>query len=110
MTSPRGPIALSAAVIIGAVLTPGPAVAAADSADAADDAFLSRMQTLGFTWPNGEDSAIVALGRKICADRTAGKTPDEIAYHIHSALGPEVVTFPDVTSMVSAAESNYCPD
>ncbi|MEY8016284.1 DUF732 domain-containing protein [Mycobacterium servetii] len=107
MTSPRGLIALAVPVIIGAVLMPGAAVAAAD---AADDAFLSRMQTLGFTWPNGEDSAIVALGRKICADRTAGKTPDEIADHIHSTLGPEIVTFPDVTSMVSAAESNYCPE
>ncbi|WP_407687020.1 DUF732 domain-containing protein [Mycobacterium sp. HUMS_1102779] len=107
MTSPRGLIALSVPVIVGAVLMPGAAVAAAD---AADDAFLTRMQTLGFTWPDGEDSTIIALGRKICTDRAAGKTPDEIAYHIHSTLGPEVVTFPDVTSMVSAAESNYCPD
>lgn len=107
MTSRRWLNALSLPVIVGAALMSGSAVAAAD---AADDAFLTRMQTLGFTWPDGEDSAIVALGHKICADRTAGKTPDAIAQNIHSFLGSEVITFADATSMVSAAESHYCAD
>ena len=111
MGSPRGFIALSACVIAGSALIPCAAVAAADATDdATDNAFLARMQTLGFTWPNGAESAIVALGHRICDDRSAGKTPDAIADEIHSALGPEIVTFPDATSMVSAAESHYCSE
>jgi hypothetical protein len=39
----------------------------------------------------------------------AGRTPDAIATDIHSTLGAKGITFADVTSMVSAAESTYCP-
>lgn len=46
----------------------------------------------------------------LCADRMAGRTPDAIAQDIHSTLGSKGISFADVTSMVSAAESNYCPD
>jgi hypothetical protein len=49
------------------------------------------------------------MGHQICADRTAGRTPDQIAQDIHTTLGGKGITFADVTSMVSAAESTYCP-
>lgn len=94
-------------MIIGAALTNGAAIALADTGD---EAFLSQMHKLGFTWPSGEDAAIVAMGHQICADRMAGKTPDAIAQDIHSTLSPKGISFADVTSMVSAAESNYRPD
>jgi hypothetical protein len=58
---------------------------------------------------SGDDSDIVSMGHQICADRTAGRTPDQIAQDIHTTLGGKGITFADVTSMVSAAESTYCP-
>lgn len=97
---------LAVPVMVGAALTTGTAIALADSTD---DAFLSKMHQLGFSWPAGDDSDIVSMGHQICADRTAGKTPDQIAQDIHSTLGAKGITFADVTSMVSAAESTYCP-
>jgi hypothetical protein len=45
----------------------------------------------------------------ICYDRSWGLTPDAIAQDVHEVLGPKGVTFGDVTSMVSLAESTYCP-
>ena len=106
MFAPRWLAKLTIPVMVGAALTSGTAIA---MADATDDTFLSKMHTLGFTWPAGDDSDIVAMGHQICADRMAGKTPDAIATDIHSTLGPKGITFADVTSMVSAAESTYCP-
>ena len=94
-------------VMVGAALTASTAIALAD---ATDDTFLGKMHSLGFTWPTGDDSAIVSMGHQICTDRNAGKTPDAIAQDIHSTLGPKGITFADVTSMVSAAESTYCSD
>jgi hypothetical protein len=93
-------------MMVGAALVTTTTVAVAD---ATDDTFLGKMHTLGFTWPAGDDSDIVAMGHQICADRMAGKTPDAIAADIHSTLGAKGITFADVTSMVSAAESTYCP-
>jgi hypothetical protein len=98
---------LSIPMMVGAALITSTAVAVAD---ATDDTFLGKMHTLGFTWPAGDDSDIVAMGHQICADRMAGKTPDAIAGDIHSTLGAKGISFADVTSMVSAAESTYCPD
>jgi hypothetical protein len=53
---------------------------------------------------------MIAIGHQICADRSAGKTPDAIAADIHSSLSSKGYSFADVTGMVSAAESTYCPD
>jgi len=106
MSSPRWLAALSIPVMVGAALITASAVAVAD---ATDDAFIAKLHSLGFTWPAGDDSDIVSMGHQICADRSAGKTPDAIAQDIHSTLGPKGITFADVTSMVSAAESTYCP-
>lgn len=107
MPSSRWLAGLAAPLVAGAALIASTAVA---TADAKDDAFLAQMHKLGFTWPAGDDSDIVSMGHQICADRNAGKTPDAIAQDIHSTLGAKGITFADVTSMVSAAESNYCPD
>ncbi|CAM4471359.1 hypothetical protein MB901379_02708 [Mycobacterium basiliense] len=106
MPSRRWLATLAIPVAVGAALVSGTVVAAAD---ATDDTFLSQMRSLGFTWPAGDDSDIVAMGHQICADRMAGKTPDAIAQDIHTTLGAKGITFADVTSMVSAAESTYCP-
>jgi hypothetical protein len=106
MPSPRWLARLSIPMMVGAALVTSTAIAVAD---ATDDTFLTKMHTLGFTWPAGDDSDIVAMGHQICADRMAGKTPDAIAADIHSTLGAKGITFADVTSMVSAAESTYCP-
>ncbi|BBX61683.1 hypothetical protein MSAS_08570 [Mycobacterium saskatchewanense] len=106
MFPPRWLAKLAVPVMIGAALSASTAIALAD---ATDDAFIAQMQKLGFTWPAGDDSDIIAMGHQICADRNGGKTPDQIATDIHSTLGPKGITFADVTSMVSAAESNYCP-
>lgn len=106
MSSRRWLVRLVVPVMVGAALTSTTAIALADSTD---DAFISKMHTLGFTWPSGDDGDIVAMGHQICADRMAGKTPDAIASDIHSTLGAKGISFADVTSMVSAAESTYCP-
>jgi hypothetical protein len=106
MSSRRWLLRLAVPVMVGAALTSTSAIALAD---ATDDTFLAKMHTLGFTWPAGDDSDIISMGHAICADRTAGKTPDAIASDIHSTLGAKGITFADVTSMVSAAESTYCP-
>jgi hypothetical protein len=106
MASPRWLATLAIPAIVGATLITGTGVAVADSTD---DAYIAQMHKLGFTWPAGDDSDIIAMGHQICADRMAGKTPDAIAQDIHATLGPKGITFADVTSMVSAAESNYCP-
>ncbi len=105
--SPRRLIAkIAVPVMVGAALSTSTAIA---YADATDDAFIAQMHKLGFTWPASDDSDVIAMGHQICADRNAGKTPDQIATDIHNTLGPKGITFADVTSMVSAAESNYCP-
>jgi hypothetical protein len=48
-------------MMVGAALVTGTAVAVAD---ATDDTFLGKMPTLGFTWPAGDDSDIVAMATK----------------------------------------------
>ncbi len=106
MLPPRWLAKLTIPVMVGAALTASTAIALADSTD---DTFIGKMHSLGFTWPAGDDSDIIAMGHQICADRMAGKTPDAIATDIHATLGAKGITFADVTSMVSAAESTYCP-
>jgi hypothetical protein len=76
MPSSRWLAKLSIPVMVGAALVMSSAIAVAD---ATDDSFIAKMHTLGFTWPAGDDSDIVAMGHQICADRMGGKTPDAIA-------------------------------
>ncbi|MCV7100586.1 DUF732 domain-containing protein [Mycobacterium palustre] len=93
--------------MLGAALTSGAAIATADSTD---DTYLAKLKNLGFAWNSGAESDMVSIGHQICADRMAGKTPDGIASDIHSTLSSKGYSFADVTGMVSAAESVYCPD
>ena len=97
-------VAISAT--IGVVLTTGIATANAESTD---DAYITQMHKLGFTWQAEEEAELIAVGHRICAARMAGRTPDAIALDIHAFFASENITFADATSMVSAAESNYCP-
>jgi|SRR5271166_4518863 len=97
---------MSVPAIVAASLFTGTAVALADSPD---DTFIAKLHSLGVTWPAGEDSDAISLGHSICADRAAGKTPDELATEVHTALAPKGFTYSDGTAIVSAAESAYCP-
>jgi hypothetical protein len=106
MFVPRWLAKLTIPVVVGAALTSGTAIAIADSTD---DTYIAKLKGLGFTWNSGSDSDMVAIGHQICADRMAGKTPDAIASDIHGSLSSKGYSFADVTGMVSAAESVYCP-
>lgn len=97
---------LTIPVMVGAALTASTAIAMADSTD---DTYLAKLHALGFDWNSGGDSDIIGMGHAICADRMAGKTPDAIAADLHSSLSSKGYSFADLTGMVSAAESTYCP-
>ncbi|OIN80702.1 DUF732 domain-containing protein [Mycobacterium malmoense] len=107
MFSSRWLAKLTIPMMVGAALTTGTAIAMADSTD---DAYIAKLQSLGFNWSSGGESDMISIGHQICADRMAGKTPDAIASDIHSTLSSKGYSFADVTGMVSAAESTYCPD
>jgi hypothetical protein len=95
---------LSVPVIAAISLTAGTGVAVAD-----DDAYLAQLKKIGVSWPSGDDYKLISLGHAICADRTAGKTPDALAGDVQSALSGGGFSYSDATAIVSAAESNYCP-
>ena len=107
MSSRRWLTKLTIPLIIGAALTTGTAIAAAD---ATDDQYLSKLHNLGFQWQSGADSDMISMGHGICSDRLAGKTPDAIATDLHGQLSSKGYSFADLTGMVSAAESTYCPN
>lgn len=102
----RWPATVTLSAMIGAALTMGTATAKSESTD---DAFITQMHSLGFTWQAEDETELITVGHRICAARVAGRTPDAIAHDIHAFFGSEDITFADVTSMVSAAESSYCP-
>jgi hypothetical protein len=106
MSSHRWLTRLTISVIMGAALTAGTGVA---SADANDDAYLSKLKDPGFNWHSGSDADIIGMGHSICSDRLAGKTPDAIAADLRGQLSSKGYSFADITGWVSAAESVYCP-
>jgi Protein of unknown function (DUF732) len=106
MSAPRWLTKLTIPALVGAALTVSTAIATADSND---DQYLAKLKTLGFTWQSGADSDMVAMGHGICSDRMSGKTPDAIASDLHTNLVSKGYSFADLTGMVSAAESVYCP-
>jgi hypothetical protein len=106
MPSPCWLARLTVPMMVGAALVTSSAIAVAD---ATDDAYLARLRTLGFAWPAEDDPDIIRVAHAICVDRLNHWTPDAIARDIHSTLDPKGVTFGQVTSMVSLAESTYCP-
>jgi hypothetical protein len=106
MSSPRWLARLSVPLMVGAALITSASVAAADTID---DAYLAKLRALGFTWPPDHDGYMINLGHHICIDRLTGWTPDQIAQDVHSSFDSEHLTIGDVSSMVSAAESTWCP-
>ncbi|MDP7726857.1 DUF732 domain-containing protein [Mycobacterium gordonae] len=69
-----------------------------------DDAYLAQMGKLGFS---GDKDTMIALGHAICADRSQGYTPDQLAQVVQTKFSN--ATYQDATAAVSAAESAYCP-
>lgn len=106
MALPRWLARITMPIVVGAVLV---ANAAISGATPHDDEFLARLRGLGFVWPPQEDGDVVNMAHQICIDRWNGATPDGLAQDIHNNLGPKGVNFADVTSMISLAESMYCP-
>jgi hypothetical protein len=109
MLPPRWLARLTIPVMAGAALVTSAAIA---TADPGDGAYLAQLRTLGFTWPpdQGHDGAMIQLAHHICFDRWfVGLTPDRIAQDIHAVMGDQGLSFGDVTAMVNAAESTYCP-
>jgi hypothetical protein len=106
MPSPRWLAGLTIPMMAGAALVASAAIA---TADPINDAYLAQLRALGFTFPPERDEAVIAMAHLICYDRKWGLTPDAIANDVHAVLGPRGLTFEDVTSMVSLAESTYCP-
>jgi hypothetical protein len=106
MPSPRWLAILTVPMMAGAALVTSAAIA---TADPTDDAYLDQLHALGFTFTPDRNEAVLAMAHLICYDRSYGLTPDAIAKDVHQILGPKGITFGDVTSMVSLAESTYCP-
>lgn len=93
--------------MVGAALLTSVATA---TADAPDDAYLAQLRALGYNWPPAMDPALISLGHSICFDRwTLRHTPDRIAQDVHATVGSEGLAFGDVTNLVNAAETAYCP-
>ena len=76
MISPRKLYLLSAPAIVAAALTVGTGVAVAD-----DDSYLAQIHKIGLT---GDKDSLIQLGHLICADRSAGETPDQLAQVVQS--------------------------
>jgi hypothetical protein len=107
MPSPRWLARLTIPLMAGAALVTSAAIA---TADPADGAYLAQLRALGFTWPPDHDAAMISLAHHICFDRWfVGMPPDRIAQDVHAVMGDQGFTFGDVTNMVNAAESTYCP-
>ncbi len=99
MISARKLCLLSVPAIAAVSLTMGTGIAVAD-----DDSYLAQIHKIGLT---GDKDALIQLGHLICADRSAGETPDQLAQVVQSK-NPGI-SLADATGVVSAAESNYCP-
>jgi hypothetical protein len=97
--SVRGLRLLTIPAVVAAALTVGSGVAVAD-----DDSYLAQMTKLGFS---GDKDTLIALAHAICADRSTGFTPDQLAQVVQTKFTN--TSYPEATAAVSAAESAYCP-
>lgn len=97
--SVRGLRLLCIPAIAAAAFTASSGIAVAD-----DDSYLAQMTKLGFS---GDKDNLISLAHAICADRSQGFTPDELAKVVQTKFSN--ATYPDATAAVSAAESAYCP-
>ena len=76
MSSRRWLARLTVPVIVSAALTTSTAIALADIVPTTLS--LSKMHSLGFTWPSGDDADIVAMGNKSAPTARQAKRPDAI--------------------------------
>ena len=108
MPSPCWLARLTVPMMVGAALVTSSAIAVAN---ATDDAYLARLRTLGFAWPAEDDPDIIRVAHAICVDRlNLLDAQTRIARDIHSTLDSrKALRSGQVTSMVSLAESTYCP-
>jgi Protein of unknown function (DUF732) len=107
MSPPRWLARLTMPVMVGAALLTSAAIA---TADAPDDPYLAHLRALGYTWAPDHDPALISLAHAVCFDRwTLGHTPDRIAQDVHATVSSEGFAFGDVTNLVNAAETAYCP-
>ena len=106
MPSPRWLATLAIPFMAGAALVTSTATA---TADAADDAYMAQLRTLGFTWAPEHDNALTGMGRLICDDLVSGWTYEQIAQQIHATLDPRNIGLGDLKSMVGIAHATYCP-
>ena len=90
---------LSIPAVVAASLTLGTGVAVAD-----DDSYIAQVHSLGMS---GDRDSLIALGHAICADRSSGSTPDQLAQVVQTKFTN--ANYKDATAVVSAAESAYCP-
>ncbi len=87
MISARKLYLLSVPAIAAISLTAGTGVAVAD-----DDSYLAQIHKIGLT---GDKDTLIQLGHLICADRSAGETPDQLAQVVQSKTrGSASVTRP----------------
>jgi hypothetical protein len=104
--SPRWLARLAIPIIAGAALASSAAIA---TATPQDDAYLAQLRAIGLTWPPQTEPALIDEAHQICYYLTWGKSPQQIADHIHASLDDKGVTLLDVGTMVNAAHSTYCP-
>ena len=107
MLSPRWLARFTVAVMAGAALFTGSAIA---TADPVNDGYLTRLQGLGFTWPPGHEEALVGVALLICDDLNSGWTRDQVAQDIHANLDGRGIHYGQVEAMVHLAHATYCPN
>ncbi|MCV7076115.1 DUF732 domain-containing protein [Mycobacterium szulgai] len=103
MFSPRITAALTTAVGAAAVAL-AVATAGAASASAADDTFISQMQSIGVSFSSPQ--AAVQQGHQVCTELAAGKTGTEIANEVLSQTN---LTSKQAAYFVVYATKDYCP-
>lgn len=106
MPSCRSLARLTIPVLAGAALVTGAGTA---NADPTNDAYLAQLRALGISFPADREEAVIAVAHLICYDKRWGYPADAIAQDVHNILAPRGLSLGDVTSMVSLAESTYCP-
>jgi Protein of unknown function (DUF732) len=101
----RLPLLLATRLVVAAVALLGPLGATPTAhADAADDAFLARLQSDGVT-DDSQDAAIEA-GHKVCEYLDQGKTLDQVVYDV---LFSSHLPAYDSGYFVGASVHAYCP-
>ena len=89
-------VGLSAAALICAPLA---------AADSADDAFVGALTEQGVTWKNATPDNMIAAGKGVCQDWSAGATFEQEV----DSLVPNL-TAENAAYLIGAATGAYCPE